>query len=54
MTIRLRFLLELVRPPQLTIQIVSSATDVHWGVAGGFIIAERDGSAYAAYVGAQR
>ncbi|MET8158524.1 helix-turn-helix transcriptional regulator [Sphaerisporangium sp. NPDC005289] len=50
---QLRFLLELVRPPQLTIQIVSSATDVHWGVAGGFIIAERDGSAYAAYVGAQ-
>ncbi|MFC7382904.1 helix-turn-helix domain-containing protein [Sphaerisporangium rhizosphaerae] len=50
---QLRFLLELVRPPQLTIQLIPSTTDVHCGLVGGFIIAERDGSAYAAYVGAQ-
>ncbi|WP_248959419.1 helix-turn-helix domain-containing protein [Sphaerisporangium perillae] len=50
---QLRFLLEMARHPQVTIQIVPYATDVHCGLAGGFIIAERNGSAYAAFVSAQ-
>ncbi|GGK88135.1 transcriptional regulator [Sphaerisporangium melleum] len=50
---QLCFLLELARPPQLTIQIVPHINDVHCGLVGGFIIAKRHGAAYAAYVGAQ-
>jgi hypothetical protein len=50
---QLRFLLEMARHPQVTIQIVPHTTDVHCGLVGGFIIAERNGSAFAAYAEAQ-
>jgi transcriptional regulator with XRE-family HTH domain len=50
---QLRFLLEIAQHPQVTIQIVPSTTEVHCGLVGGFIIAERNGSAYAAYAEAQ-
>ncbi|MFC4587451.1 helix-turn-helix domain-containing protein [Sphaerisporangium corydalis] len=50
---QLRFLLEIAQHPQVTIQVVPWTTDVHCGLVGGFIIAERNGSAYAAYAEAQ-
>jgi transcriptional regulator with XRE-family HTH domain len=50
---QLRHLLEVARHPQVTIQIVPSTVRAHCGVAGGFIIAERNGSPYAAYTDAQ-
>ncbi|GII85926.1 transcriptional regulator [Sphaerisporangium siamense] len=49
---QLRFLLEMAQHPQVTIQIVPYATDVHCGLVGGFLIAERNGSTYAAFAGA--
>ncbi|MDH2428397.1 helix-turn-helix transcriptional regulator [Sphaerisporangium sp. TRM90804] len=50
---QLRFLREIAEHPQVTIQIVPAETAVHCGLVGGFIIAERSGSAYAAHVGGQ-
>ncbi|MET8158024.1 helix-turn-helix transcriptional regulator [Sphaerisporangium sp. NPDC005289] len=50
---QLRHLLEIARHPRVTIQIVPSAVRAHCGLAGGFIIAERNGSPYAAYTDAQ-
>jgi hypothetical protein len=50
---QLMYLLEVARHPLVTIQIVPSAVRAHCGLAGGFIIAERNGSPYAAYTDAQ-
>ncbi|GGL15642.1 hypothetical protein Sme01_21360 [Sphaerisporangium melleum] len=50
---QLRFLLEVAHRPNVTIQIVPCDADEHCGLAGGFIIAERNGAAYAAYSDAQ-
>ncbi|MGW4639798.1 hypothetical protein ACWEN6_14775 [Sphaerisporangium sp. NPDC004334] len=43
----------MARLPQVTIQVVPQTVGVHCGVAGGFIIAERNGAAYAAFVSGQ-
>ncbi|GII64407.1 transcriptional regulator [Sphaerisporangium krabiense] len=53
MTGQLRFLMEIAEHPQVTIQIVPYETDVHAGLTGGFIIAERNGTAYAGFAEAQ-
>ncbi len=50
---QLTHLLEVARHPNVTIQIVPSTVRAHCGMAGGFIIAERNGSPYAAYTDAQ-
>jgi transcriptional regulator with XRE-family HTH domain len=50
---QLMYLLEVARHPLVTIQIVPSTVRAHCGLAGGFIIAERKGSPYAAYTDAQ-
>ncbi|MDH2430041.1 helix-turn-helix transcriptional regulator [Sphaerisporangium sp. TRM90804] len=50
---QLTHLLEVARHPQVTIQVVPSTIRAHCGMAGGFIIAERNGSPYAAYTDAQ-
>ncbi|MGW4642194.1 helix-turn-helix domain-containing protein [Sphaerisporangium sp. NPDC004334] len=50
---QLRFLLEVAQQPKVTIQIVPYDAGEHCGLAGGFIIAERNGSPYAAYTDAQ-
>ncbi|MEU9886372.1 helix-turn-helix transcriptional regulator [Sphaerisporangium sp. NPDC051011] len=50
---QLGFLLEVARRPNVTIQIVPYDAGEHCGLAGGFIIAERNGTAYAAYTDAQ-
>jgi hypothetical protein len=50
---QLRFLLEVAQRPNVTIQIVPYDAGEHCGLAGGFIIAERNGTAYAAYSDAQ-
>ncbi|GAA3799892.1 helix-turn-helix transcriptional regulator [Sphaerisporangium flaviroseum] len=50
---QLMYLLEIARHPEVTIQIVPSTVRAHCGVAGGFLIAERNGSPYAAYTDAQ-
>jgi transcriptional regulator with XRE-family HTH domain len=50
---QLMYLLEVARHPLVTIQIVPSTVRAHCGLAGGFIIAERNGSPYAAYTDAQ-
>jgi transcriptional regulator with XRE-family HTH domain len=53
MSEQLMYLLEVARHPLVTIQIVPSTVRAHCGLAGGFIIAERNGSPYAAYTDAQ-
>lgn len=50
---QLEFLLEIARRPKITVQIVPYEAGEHCGLAGGFIIAERNGIAYAAYTDAQ-
>ncbi|MEV6981848.1 helix-turn-helix transcriptional regulator [Sphaerisporangium sp. NPDC051017] len=50
---QLKLLLEVAQRPNVTIQIVPYDTGEHCGLAGGFIIAERNGTAYAAYTDAQ-
>ncbi len=50
---QLKLLLEVARHSNVTIQIVPFDAEEHCGLAGGFIIAERNGSAYAAYSDAQ-
>ncbi|RCG29493.1 XRE family transcriptional regulator [Sphaerisporangium album] len=50
---QLRYLLEIARHPQVTIQVVPCTVRAHCGMAGGFIIAERNGHPYAAYTDAQ-
>ncbi|MFC6085721.1 helix-turn-helix domain-containing protein [Sphaerisporangium aureirubrum] len=50
---QLTYLLEVARHPQVTIQIVPCVAQTHCGLLGGFIIAERNGSSYAAYVEGQ-
>ncbi|WP_424536516.1 helix-turn-helix domain-containing protein [Sphaerisporangium viridialbum] len=50
---QLDHLLEMAHHPQVTIQLVPNTARPHCGLAGGFIIAERNGSAYAAYAEAQ-
>ncbi|MEU9883938.1 Scr1 family TA system antitoxin-like transcriptional regulator [Sphaerisporangium sp. NPDC051011] len=50
---QLMHLLDIARLPEVTIQIVPSTVRAHCGMAGGFIIAERNGHPYAAYTDAQ-
>lgn len=50
---QLQSMLDLAERPNVTIQIVPYEAEAYCGLAGGFIIAERNGSAYAAYVDAQ-
>ncbi|MEO3814121.1 helix-turn-helix transcriptional regulator [Sphaerisporangium sp. B11E5] len=50
---QLEFLLEMARHPDVTIQVVPFSPQAHCGLVGGFIIAERNGSPYAAYAEAQ-
>ncbi|WP_214414273.1 helix-turn-helix domain-containing protein [Sphaerisporangium fuscum] len=50
---QLRHLLEVARHPRVAIQIVPRTVRAHCGMAGGFIIAERNGAPYAAYTDAQ-
>jgi transcriptional regulator with XRE-family HTH domain len=50
---QLSYLLEIADHPQVTIQIVPYEARPHCGLSGGFIIAERNGHAYAAYADAQ-
>ncbi|MEV6980751.1 helix-turn-helix transcriptional regulator [Sphaerisporangium sp. NPDC051017] len=50
---QLSHLLEIAQHPQVTIQLVPYAARPHCGLMGGFIIAERNGSCYAAYADAQ-
>ncbi|MEU8269166.1 helix-turn-helix transcriptional regulator [Sphaerisporangium sp. NPDC049002] len=50
---QLRFLLEMAQHPKVTLQIVPYTAQAHCGLIGGFIIAERNGSPYAAYAEAQ-
>ncbi|GII82605.1 transcriptional regulator [Sphaerisporangium siamense] len=50
---QMKLLLEMAERPNVTIQIVPYDTGEHCGLAGGFIIAERNGAAYAAYTDAQ-
>ncbi|MBB5624349.1 helix-turn-helix domain-containing protein [Sphaerisporangium krabiense] len=50
---QLGYLLEMAEHPQVTIQVVPYAARPHCGLMGGFIIAERNGSSYAAYSDAQ-
>ncbi|WP_203992058.1 helix-turn-helix domain-containing protein [Sphaerisporangium rufum] len=50
---QLAYLLEVARYPNVIIQIVPQDAGEHCGLAGGFIIAERNGSCYAAYSDAQ-
>ncbi|GII75051.1 hypothetical protein Sru01_00330 [Sphaerisporangium rufum] len=50
---QLAHLIQLARRPEITLQIVPRTVRAHCGLAGGFIIAERDGYPYAAYTDAQ-
>lgn len=50
---QLLHLFEVARRPYTTIQIVPNTVRAHCGLAGGFVIAERNGSPYAAYTDAQ-
>ncbi|MFC6081365.1 helix-turn-helix domain-containing protein [Sphaerisporangium aureirubrum] len=50
---QLQFLLDVAKRPNVTIQVVPYDAGEHCGLAGGFIIAERNGAAYAAYSDAQ-
>ncbi|MEV7971306.1 Scr1 family TA system antitoxin-like transcriptional regulator, partial [Sphaerisporangium sp. NPDC088356] len=49
----LAHLLKVARHPEVTIQVVPSTLRAHCGLAGGFIIAERNGLSYAAYTDGQ-
>ncbi|MEO3811214.1 helix-turn-helix transcriptional regulator [Sphaerisporangium sp. B11E5] len=50
---QLELVIEMARHPHLTLQVVPSDAGAHCGLSGGFIIAERNGSAYAAYTDSQ-
>lgn len=50
---QLTYLLEVAQHPQVTIQVVPYAAQALCGLLGGFIIAELNGSSYAAYVEGQ-
>ncbi|MEU9887153.1 helix-turn-helix transcriptional regulator [Sphaerisporangium sp. NPDC051011] len=50
---QLEFLLIIARNSHVTIQIVPINAGEHCGLAGGFMIAERNGSSYAAYADSQ-
>ncbi|MCW2880947.1 MAG: putative transcriptional regulator, family [Sphaerisporangium sp.] len=50
---QLTYLLEIAQHPQVTIQVVPYTAQALCGLLGGFIIAERNGSSYAAYVEGQ-
>ncbi|MET8157046.1 helix-turn-helix transcriptional regulator [Sphaerisporangium sp. NPDC005289] len=50
---QLQLVLEAAERPTVTIQVVPYEAEAHCGLAGGFIIAERNGSAYAAYAEGQ-
>ncbi len=50
---QLESVLEVAEHPRVTIQVVPYATEAHCGLSGGFIIAERNGSPYAAYTDSQ-
>jgi transcriptional regulator with XRE-family HTH domain len=50
---QLTYLLEIAQHPQVTIQVVPYAAQALCGLLGGFVIAERNGTSYAAYVEGQ-
>jgi len=50
---QLEHLLALAQYPHITLQIVPYTAQALFGLAGGFIIAERDGRAYAAHIAGQ-
>ncbi|WP_248958151.1 helix-turn-helix domain-containing protein [Sphaerisporangium perillae] len=50
---QLKHLLEVAQRPQVTIQVVPQTAQALCGLLGGFIVAERNGSSYAAYVEGQ-
>ncbi|MFC6086310.1 helix-turn-helix domain-containing protein [Sphaerisporangium aureirubrum] len=50
---QLGYLLEISRHPRVTLQIVPYETGAHCGLAGGFIVAERHGSPYIAFIEGQ-
>lgn len=50
---QLQFVLEVAEHPTVTIQVVPYEVVAHCGLAGGFIIAERNGAPYAAYTEGQ-
>ncbi|MET8159918.1 helix-turn-helix transcriptional regulator [Sphaerisporangium sp. NPDC005289] len=50
---QLTYLLEIAQHPKVTIQVVPYAAQALCGLLGGFIIAERQGTSYAAYVEGQ-
>jgi Predicted transcriptional regulators len=50
---QLEHLLELAQYPHVTLQMVPYSAQALFGLAGGFIIAERDGRPYAAHVAGQ-
>ncbi|MEO3812775.1 helix-turn-helix transcriptional regulator [Sphaerisporangium sp. B11E5] len=50
---QLSHLLEMSQHPKLTLQIVPYETGAHCGLSGGFIIAERHGSPYIAFIEGQ-
>ncbi|MFC7381532.1 helix-turn-helix domain-containing protein [Sphaerisporangium rhizosphaerae] len=53
MRAQLQSVLEVAEHPHVTIQVVPYEAEAHCGLIGGFIIAERNGTAYAAYADAQ-
>ncbi|GII86591.1 transcriptional regulator [Sphaerisporangium siamense] len=50
---QVKYLIEIAQHPMVTIQVVPYETEAHCGLAGGFIVAERVGWPYAAYMEAQ-
>ena len=50
---QLRFLIDVAEHPKVTLQIVPYEAEAHCGLIGGFIIAERNGTPYAAYTDSQ-
>ncbi len=50
---QLRYLLEIADQPTVLIQIVPNEAGAHCGLAGGFIIAEKNGTPYAAFAEGQ-
>ncbi|MBB6472986.1 hypothetical protein BJ992_002417 [Sphaerisporangium rubeum] len=50
---QLSHLLEVAQQPTVTLQVVPYETGLHCGLAGGFIIAERNGSPYVAFTEGQ-
>ncbi|MFC4531816.1 helix-turn-helix domain-containing protein [Sphaerisporangium dianthi] len=53
MEAQLQFVLEVADRPAVTLQVVPYQAQAHCGLIGGFIIAERHGTPYAAYADAQ-